>query len=244
MKKNIVRAFLAMGLTAGGTAHAQIPVTDVANLTQSIQNVLHQVTQITNQLNQLTELQNQVTQLTNTYNSLTGNRGLGTIANGVAEQAMRRYLPTAATAFDSLTGSTPVAGYSALQSQIATLKSTLSTLPSGFFPTGSPEQAALDKWIGELAKQQVVATSAYNNANARLPLLENLISTIGTATDPKAIAEIQARIQAESTIAQNETNKMQALLYRQRNEELQREQRSMETLSRQGRGTYTAVTYP
>lgn len=236
MKKSIVRALLATALAVSGTAHAQIPVTDVANLTQSIQNVLHQVTQITNQLNQLTELQNQVTQLTNTYNSLTGNRGLGTIANGAAEQAMRRYLPTAATAFDGLTGSAPVAGYGALQSQIATVKSTLSSLPAGFFPGGSPAQASLDKWLGELAKQQVVGTAAYDNANARLPVVENLIATIGTTNDPKAVAEIQARIQAEAAIAQNETNKMLALLYRQRSETLKNEQKALEALGQQGKG--------
>lgn len=243
MKTTLKAIVLAISVATSSLAHAQIPVTDVANLAQNIQSVTHAVTQITNQLNQLTELQKQVTQLTNTYSALTGNRGLGTVANTATDQAMRRYLPTSSTNLEGLTGSASVSGYGSLQSQIAAAKSAISSLPAGFFPGGSAAQASLDKWLGELAKQQTVGAAAYDNANSRIPVVENLISTIGVATDPKAVAEIQARIQAEQVIAQNESNKMQALIYKQRNEEMQREQRSLELLSKQGRGP-SAVVYP
>ena len=88
--KLIKKVFAAFALSATlGSAHAGIPVIDVANLFQSVQQVLAWVQQYQQMVDSIQEARNQVAQLQTTYNSMTGNRGLGTVLNGALDQAAR-----------------------------------------------------------------------------------------------------------------------------------------------------------
>ena len=52
---------------------------------------------------------------------------------------------------------------------------------------------------------------AYTDATQRLQNLENMIGQVSQTQDPKAIAELQARINTEQGIIQNEQAKIQAM---------------------------------
>ena len=224
------RLLAAVGLTASiGSANAGIPVIDVANLAQSIEQVVAWGQQNAQMVEQITQLRNQYAQLTNTYNSMTGNRGLGTLLNGAVDQAARRYVPGDATQLGQL--SSGVAGFGSLQATINRYKSSVTSLPTTWFPAGSPAANTLASRVNSLATQQALGEAAYTSNAQRTADLEDMISTIGTADDPKAIAEINARIAAQQALIANESTRIQALTYMQQLEKQQNEQRAREVVS-------------
>ncbi len=228
--KHFKRLFVAVGLTAAlGSANAGIPVIDVANLAQSIQQVVAWAQQNAQMVQQITELRNQYTQLTNTYNSMTGNRGLGTLLNGAVDQATRRYLPGDATQLGQL--GSGVAGFGSLQATINRYRSSVTSLPPTWFPAGSPAANTLATRVDSLATQQAMGEAAYTSSTQRTSDLEDMISTIGTADDQKAIAEINARITAQQALIANESTRLQALTYMQQLQKQQDDQRAREVVS-------------
>ena len=223
----IKRLFAACALTAVvGSANAGIPVIDVANLAQAVEQVVAWGQQNAQMVEQITQLRNQYAQLTNTYNSMTGNRGLGTLLNGVVDQAARRYLPAGGTDISQLRRG--VAGFGSLQATIERYKTSVTSLPTTFFPAGSTAANTLSSRVTSLATQQAVGEAAYSSTSQRTTDLEGLISTIGVADDPKAVAEINARIAAQQALIANEATRLQALSYMQQLEQQQNEQRARE----------------
>ena len=81
----VVAALLTVTATA---SHAQgIPVIDIANLVQTVQQVVNDLTKINNQIQQITQLQTQIT-------SMNGMRMLGTVANNPSLRNLCRPTPT------------------------------------------------------------------------------------------------------------------------------------------------------
>ena len=61
------------------------------------------------------------------------------------------------------------------------------------------------------ASQQALGQAAYENSGQRVGLLQTLTSQINTSTDPKAIMDLQARIQSEQASLANDQAQLQAL---------------------------------
>jgi type IV secretion system protein VirB5 len=243
MKQLIRKGFAALTLTAAvGSANAGVPVIDVANLAQAIQQVLAWAQQYQQMVDQIQEARNQVSQLQTTYNSMTGTRGLGTILNGAVDQAARRYLPSGGSDIEQLAGGV-VTGYAPLQSTIAGFKSQVSSMPAGTFGSGTDAANALTAKINSLATQKALGEATYTSAAQRTADLENLIATIGVASDPKAIAEIHARIGAQQALVANENAKLQSMAYMQVFEQQQSEQRANEVVANWGKAPLTAIAY-
>ena len=92
---HLVAITMAAALCAG-PSHAQgIPVIDIANLIQTIQQVMNDITKIENQVEQIRQLQNQVA-------SINGVRNLGNVFNSAG---LNNYIPanalTAVNAIDA-----------------------------------------------------------------------------------------------------------------------------------------------
>lgn len=241
--KTLRKLIAAMAfMIAAGSAHAGVPVIDVANLAQAVQQVLAWAQQYTQMVDSIREARNQVTQLQTTYNSTTGSRGLGTILNGAVDQAARRYLPDDGGQVGAL-ASGVVAGYGALQATISGFKPSVSSMPAGTFGAGTDAFNALSAKVNSLATQKALGQSAYSAAAQRTRDLETMIATIGIANDPKAIAEMQARIVAQQALLQNEGAKLQALAYMQAAEQQQNDQRASEVVSKWGKTVLPAVTF-
>lgn len=223
--KKLRALFMGILFTAiSGTANAGIPVIDATANANLILQYAEQILQYTTQLEELTEAVNQVTQLTNTFNSITGNRGLGTILNGSIEQAARRYIPSTYSDLASLSGLSSVPGYSELQSTVNTLKSSITTIDASSY-ADTATKGLFEARLNQLATEQALGQNAYGAVEGRTANIENLIATIGSTTDPKGIAELQARIAAEQALVQNENVRVNTLLYLQNVERDKRRQK-------------------
>jgi type IV secretion system protein VirB5 len=240
MKRLIRYLALMFGLAGMSQAHAGIPVIDGANLAQAIQQVLAWSQQYDQMVQSIQTLHAQYAQLENTFNVMTGNRGLGTLLNTIADQATRRYLPEAGTQIDQL-ASGEVPGYSDLQSTVASIRSTISSMPAGSLPANA--LAALNSQLNALATHKALGQAAYSSAEQRFSDTENLIATIGTADDPKAIAEMNARLTAQQALVANEATKVQALAYMQRVSELEQQQVGNEAIAKWGKSTLPDITF-
>lgn len=244
MKKMLLAAAAALTMFAGMPARSQIPVTDVLSLVQQIQQVLAWAQQYAQMVQNLQNQVDQITQLTNTYESMTGSRGLGALLNGPAQQSARRYLPGDLGQIYNLYSGGIVPGYTALVARINTLRGTLSTLPPGYFDAGSDADTELNRTLTALATQRAMAEAAYQSTSDRVPAVEGLMGAIGGANDPKAIAELQARIGGEQVLAANETNRIQLMLYQQQLERDEQDRRAVERFSAAQRAPIPTATFP
>lgn len=240
--KLIKRLFAAVALTATvGSANAGIPVIDVANLANSLQQVIAWGQQYTQMVDQISTARQQYTQLQSTYNSMTGNRGLGTLLNGAVDQAARRYLPADGAQIGQLVNG--VTGYGGLQATINSYRSRVTSMPSNTYRVGSEERRVFDARINSMATQQAIGESAFTSTSQRTSDLENMISTIGVADDPKAIAEVNARIAAQQALIANEATRLQALSYMQQLEQQKNDQAARETVAKWGTATLPAISF-
>lgn len=215
MKKLYSLIFAAVLSFTAGSATAGIPVIDAATQVNLMLQYAKQVVQYTTQLNELNEAINTVNQLTNTYKAVTGNRGLGTLLNSSSEQAARRYIPAGYSDVTALSGSSAVSGYGGLQSSVSSIKAGMTKIPASTY-SGNPEAGALyQSQINSISTQQALGESAYGAVEGRTTNIENLIATTSLATDPKAIAEMQARIGAEQALVENEAVRVHTLSYMQ-----------------------------
>ena len=74
------------------------------------------------------------------------------------------------------------------------------------------QQAQLMAQRRSAAALQAIASDALSVTSNRFAALQQLINTIGRASDPKAVLDLQARIAAEQGMLQNEQTKL-AVLY-------------------------------
>lgn len=224
-------------------ADAAMPVIDAANLSRAVQQVMAWARQYGQMAQELQNQIQQITQLQNTFQALTGDRGFGNLMNGAADQLARRYLPDDMAQLYTLYTGSIVPGFSALTSRIQGLRSTLSSYPPGYFPAGSELETQLYRTLDALGAQHVMAEEAYRAVGNRTITTENLMATIPFATDPAAIAQLQARIQAEQILAQNESNRFALMAYQQEAQRREEDRRSLEDIARASRAGAGGITF-
>lgn len=177
----------------GPGAYAQgIPVIDAANLAQAAQQVSAWAKQYSQMVSQLQQMQAQ-------YNALTGIRNMGQLVNN---PLARKYLPDE---YRTMVNN----GYGAWR----TIEQTNRRLD---FATAKIDPAsALGVALLAASKQAAVnaaaSEEAYRTAGARFNDIQILMDKIDGSPDAKDIADLQARIQAEQVMMQNEANRLQAL---------------------------------
>ena len=182
---------------------AGIPVVDSAAIAQDAANFAKQMIEMANQLNTLkSQLEQQVKQ----YASMTGDRGMGQLLDGQT----RNYLPADWNTTLSLLDNP--SGYGNLSSNMKGIIDRNKILSDS---TLNKKTSRTKEIISErrrmVAMQQALSDETYKKASERIALLQQLVNKIGSSTDPKAIMDLQARIQSEQTHLQNESIKLQAL---------------------------------
>lgn len=155
---------------------------------------------------QLATAKAQLLQAQQTLQSMSGDRGMAQLLSGT----VRNYLPTNWT---QVTAALQGAGsFGALSGDVQSLVNANAVLSPQRLATLSPsgQQLVLGsrQWGAML---QAVTREAFANASSRFASLQSLIGSISTATDQKAILDLQARINAELGMLQNEQVKMQML---------------------------------
>lgn len=188
-------------LAAARAAHAQFAVIDVAAITQL-------VTEVQNLEQALTVARQHLAEAETELRSMTGDRGMEQLLVGVN----RNYLPTDWGQLTAALNNTSTA-YAALSAAVQQALTEDTVLTGQQFATLSPDaqqQVVADR--GTAALLQAVSRQALANASSRFTDLQQLINTIGAASDQKGILDLNARIGAEQAMLENEQTKLMVLV--------------------------------
>ncbi|WP_088283019.1 type IV secretion system protein [Ideonella sp. A 288] len=182
---------------AFGTAQAQgIPVIDTANLIQTIQQVIHDVTKIKNQVQQITQLKTHL-------DSINGVRNLGNVFNN---PLLRNYVPPEAYAF---LNAVDAAGYGGLNGTAKALRD--AGMVYNCLDLAGRARTACQAVLAQPYQQKGLLQDAMKSAAGRLAQIQALMGQIDATVDQKAVQEIQARIGAENALLAHEISQVQML---------------------------------
>lgn len=227
MRRHLLAFFLAASaLLTPLHARAGIPVIDFAAVANLIQQIVYWQQQISAMQKQFDQLQASKEQLQQTYGAMTGSRGMDQLLS--TSDAQRNYLPQNYNDLMSVVSGSS-SGYSGLSSQVQSIMNANKILTSSQMDALSPEmRRTVEQGRQAAALLNGMTRSAYQNTSQRFSALQQLINAIGRTNDPKAIQELQARIQAEQNMLTNEQIKLQSLYQVAQSEELMRRQRIRE----------------
>jgi type IV secretion system protein VirB5 len=198
-KFRVVTACFIASLAAAPAAWAQWAVVDAPAVVQLIQEV-----QTTAQ--QLQTAKDQLLQAQQALQTMTGDRGMEQLLSGTS----RNYLPSDWTQVTgALQGSGAFSSLSADVQAIVTANAVLS--PQRLAALSPGEQQLIQNSRQWSAMQQALSHQALSNASNRFASIQSLIAAIPSATDQKAILDLQARISAELGMLQNEQTKLLVL---------------------------------
>lgn len=198
LKKIIFTFVLIISLGTGNIVKAGgLPVIDVANLAEAILQNIEMILQY----NMLVD---QYEQAVAQYDSLNGIRGMADLVNN---PDLRQYLPED---FQSILDG----GHGDWE----TIRDAYKKLKIEDTPIGKDTDTA--KSYEETTKQTAVNRAtledAYNKASQRFTDIQTLLDKVNDAPDAKDIQDLQARIQAEQVMMQNENNKLTTLMQLQK----------------------------
>ena len=195
--KVVAAACLVAGTFGAGNVRAQgIPVIDVANLVQTIMQVMNDVTEINNQVQQITQLQSQL-------NSINGMRNLGNILNN---PLLRNYVPAEAYTYLNAINTS---GYSGLNATAKTLRD--AGMVYNCMDLAGAARTGCQAALAQPYQQKGLLQDAMKSAAGRLTQINSLMDQINTTSDQKAVQEIQARIGAENALLAHEISQVQML---------------------------------
>jgi type IV secretion system protein VirB5 len=182
---------------SGGNVRAQgIPVIDVANLVQTILQVLNDVTEISNQVQQIQQLQTQV-------DSINGIRNLGQVFNN---PMLKNYVPAEAYTYLNAVNTS---GYSGLSATAKALRD--AGMAYNCMDLAGSARTDCQAALAQPYQQKGLLQDAMKSASGRLSQINALMDQINGTSDQKAIQEIQARIGAENALLAHEVSQVQML---------------------------------
>lgn len=184
-------------LACAPQAHAGgIPVIDVANLAQTVQQVMNDITKIKNQVDQITKLQDQL-------KSINGVRNLGDVFNN---PALANYVPAHAyTLLNEITSS----GYAGLGTTGRSLRD--AGMVYNCADRTGPARLSCQAALAQPYQQKGLLQDAMKAASGRLSQIRSLMGQINATNDQKSVQEIQARIGAENALLAHEMSQIQML---------------------------------
>ena len=174
-----------------------IPVIDIANLIQTITQVLNDTTKIANQVEQIEALQNQLA-------SINGARNLGNVFNS---NALKNYVPTSAF---NLMNAVESSGYGGLTSTSKTLRD--AQMVYNCMDRSGSARTDCQASLARPYQQKGLLQDAMRTASGRLDQIQSLMNQINGTGDQKAVLEIQARIGAENAMLAHEMSQVQMLV--------------------------------
>ena len=191
-----VSAAMLFTLTASASHSQGIPVIDIANLIQTIQQVLNDVTKIENQVQQITQLQNQLS-------SITGARNLGNVFNS---PTLQNYVPAEAY---TVVNAVDTSGYSGLSPTAKSLRD--AGMVYNCLDLAGAARTNCQATLAQPYQQKGLLQDAMKSAAGRLSQIGSLMSQINATSDQKGVLEIQARISAENAMLTHEMSQIQML---------------------------------
>ncbi len=180
-----------------GDAYAQgIPVIDAANLIQTVQQVVNDITEINNQVQQIAQLQSQLS-------SINGMRNLGNVFNN---PLLKNYVPPDAFNFIN---AIDASGYAGLGATAKTLRD--GSMIYNCLDLSGGARTSCQAALAQPYQQKGLLQDAMKSASGRLTQISSLMGQIDATTDQKSVQEIQARISAENALLAHEMSQVQML---------------------------------
>lgn len=200
MKKAVkFLSILSISVAIAPTAYAQIPVTDSAAISKSVQQQIETMAKWKAQYDQMTT---SIDQMKAEYQALTGTRNLGDIFNN---SQFRDYIPAD---WQGVYDSVRDGGYSGLSGRAAQVYNENKIFDS-CQSLSDQQRTQCEAMAVKPSQDKAFALEAYDNAKGRLDQINQLMGEINNTQDPKAIAELQGRIAAEQAAIANEETKLQ-----------------------------------
>jgi type IV secretion system protein VirB5 len=198
----------------GGNAYAGLPVFDGSSLSNSISSWAVQAANMAKQLaelqNQYQTMQQQYQQLQQTYQSISGIRNMGDIVNN---PALRKYLPPDYQQVLKLGTGVANGNYGTLDGAVNGMKQAskiLDITETRIDPNSATGKAYQDAQ-NQAAVNRVLAEESFKQSGSRIDDLQQLLNKVNNAPDEKDIQDLQARIQTEQTMLQNEQIRLASL---------------------------------
>lgn len=176
-----------------------IPVVDAMAIAQDRVNQVERIAKAVEQINQL---KGQIDQMKLQYKALTGTRNLGDIAQ---DPKLRDYLPSD---WKSVYDGVARGGYRGLTGSARAIRDA-SVVFDSCARLSESRKSLCERSSSKAAMDKAFALEAYDKAWSRWDQISQLMRSINQTTDPKSIAELQARINVEQAALQNEQTKLQ-----------------------------------
>jgi type IV secretion system protein VirB5 len=240
LRKSVLIALVSVaGIGAAAPASAGMPVIDVANLAQAIQQVLSWGQQLQGMTQQYTEMVRSYEQLQSTYNSLTGPRGMQNLLT--VSLANRNYLPATSSQLTGVINGTSTT-YPLLSSQVQTSIQANAILSAQGMSGLSPQaQQYIRQSRQAAATLGMLSATSQANASNNFSSVQTLIGALGATADTKASADLNGRIQSEQVMTQTNQIKTDALYQSIQAQQLQNAQLAREAAVKQ-QGSQASLT--
>lgn len=235
---NVLKLFLALGfsllLICKGAYAQGIPVFDAANYANMIQT-------ITAWQQQIAAMKQQYDQAMTQYQALTGIRGYG---NLLSNPTLQQFLPSdVRNLYTAVNSKNP---WITLNTSAQAARNAKAIFSCDSVPAGIPRNTCLSSLNKNFADQDLFQQS-YNQTLEQDKKINELMSQINFTQDPKAIAELQARLAAEQSIQQNAILKLQIAteLAKTQTKLIEQEKReyTMRALTQTGQPSFTTQTF-
>jgi len=205
-------SFIFLGGTHRGEAMAVYDAASVAKQAEILLQVNEQISKATEQIQkldaQLQQMRDQLEQGKKHYNAITGNKDFGEKHHN---KGLQKSLPQE---WQGL--------YQGIQSSMSALQGLMDTVKGEERFDGSVDgmQEHIEKRMQQVAiTDKAVGLHAYQGLQGRMKQVDSLMAEIKNTSDPKSIAELQARIAIEQAYIQNEMTKLQLVGQLQRAEQ-------------------------
>jgi type IV secretion system protein VirB5 len=209
--------WILVGFGITPAAQAQWAVVDVGAIAQLVQ-------QVNTMRQQLETTRDQLQQARQTLDSMRGGRGMEQLLAGT----VRNYLPPEWQELAAILEQSSTS-YGALAAELQRLISVNAVLTPQQIAALSPaDRLQLEAARRSAAMLQALTREALSATSRRFGSIQQLIDAIPRAGDQKAILDLQARIQAEQGMLQNESTKLGVLYQTAQAEEWARKQRIRE----------------
>lgn len=230
--KRILSIYFASILGLCSNVYAGIPVFDGVGLVQSINQVLGLAEQLQQLEDQFDQIKEQKEKLQDQLDSVTGSRGLGNIYN---DPNLQNVVPS-----DAMTVMSGIASQgTGLTSAAQSIRNSTKIYNCEDL-SGQRQKSCLSS-LNFNAQKQAYAQNALAMVSQRVSQIQSLQDQISYTSDPKQIAELQARLQAEMSQVANDANRIEVMrLATDANEQAinqQRREKTLKWLSQTGDGS-------
>lgn len=215
MRKSMMAAVAVLALTTHATYAQGIPVIDKTA-------ILRWASQLEAMKEQFDALNQQIAQAEQLYGSLNKLTNMADVASLLNNPQIRKALPQDFAAIESLLSGNGSGVFGDAAAKFLEGNSTYQTSANDFY---SQELARIQN---RNAGQMSLGQQIYDAATQRIDGIDQLRQQIASASDAKDVADLQARLQAESAFLQTDLLRMQGLQMVQQAQAQVEEQRKAE----------------